>query len=138
MGNRSLDEFLDVGGDGSPADDTVNEDGGVTDDSVAAADEERGTDDAVEDEDGEDADSSRRPAGGGNAGVVDEHEQSGGAQAGTGDAEAVDPADDAAVDPARSTSRWNGNGLACPACGSTVTRLWREDDGHVCAACKDW
>ncbi|MEF8813898.1 MAG: zinc ribbon domain-containing protein [Halovenus sp.] len=56
------------------------------------------------------------------------------------DSETVDPTDTGgpAGDPAVSTSRWDATGLACPACGSTVTRLWREDGRHVCGACKGW
>jgi len=42
------------------------------------------------------------------------------------------------VDPAVSTHRWHPEGKSCAACGATVTRLWRDDDGLVCRDCKDW
>lgn len=56
------------------------------------------------------------------------------------DPTAVDPTDtgDPAKDPAVSTSRWDTAGFECPACGSTASRLWREDGRHVCGTCKGW
>lgn len=55
-----------------------------------------------------------------------------------GDGGSADATGDPAGDPAVSTSRWDAAGLECPACGSTASRLWREDGRHVCGTCKGW
>jgi hypothetical protein len=47
-----------------------------------------------------------------------------------------DPAE--TVDPARSTGRWDPEGIVCDACGSAVTRRWREDEEFRCVECKSW
>ncbi len=36
------------------------------------------------------------------------------------------------------TMVWRPDGATCPACGMTVTRLWRAADRLVCPACKRW
>lgn len=49
------------------------------------------------------------------------------------------------VEPARSTGRWDREGAVCDACGTSVTRRWREasegetdTDSFVCVECKSW
>lgn len=42
------------------------------------------------------------------------------------------------VEPARATSRYEPDGVACPGCGAAVVRLWVVDDDVVCADCKSW
>jgi hypothetical protein len=42
------------------------------------------------------------------------------------------------VDPAAATSRVDPGGVACPACGETVERRWRDGGDFVCTACKEW
>ena len=52
----------------------------------------------------------------------------------------ADPgADGADATPATVTYRWASDGAACPACGASARRLWRDEDGTaVCADCKTW
>jgi len=47
----------------------------------------------------------------------------------------VDPA---AVEPARSTSRFVPDGAACDACSEVSTRLWIDGEQTVCGSCKSW
>jgi hypothetical protein len=77
-----------------------------------------------------------------------------GGPAGSDGADGTDDADDsAAVDADRSvpTMRWSVDGTACDACGSVVSRRWRDgeaprasgsrpaaDATFVCADCKGW
>jgi len=42
------------------------------------------------------------------------------------------------VEPARITGQWSPEGTACHTCGEEVERLWVDDGGRVCGACKDW
>ena len=42
------------------------------------------------------------------------------------------------VEPAVGTYRWDPEGVACADCGETVERLWLDDGGQVCEACKEW
>ncbi|MFH5797504.1 hypothetical protein [Haladaptatus sp. CMAA 1911] len=42
------------------------------------------------------------------------------------------------VEPARATYDWTPTGAACACCGSTVEKRWRDEDGMVCADCKEW
>ncbi|UWG52209.1 Uncharacterized protein AArcCO_2937 [Halalkaliarchaeum sp. AArc-CO] len=42
------------------------------------------------------------------------------------------------VEPAAATSRWSSGGEACPDCGSTASRLWRQEGTFVCPDCKEW
>jgi len=66
--------------------------------------------------------------------------------AGTDPGEAGDPqspADDdrvspGAVEPATTTAVWSPDGAACSACGTAVEHRWRDEDGLVCADCKEW
>ena len=53
-----------------------------------------------------------------------------------GDESAESAPDD--VEPAAATSRVDPDGVACPDCGETVERRWRDDDEFVCTACKEW
>jgi hypothetical protein len=46
--------------------------------------------------------------------------------------------DPEAVEPAASTSGWDGDGGVCADCGERVDRRWRQGEGLVCEACKDW
>ena len=43
-----------------------------------------------------------------------------------------------AVEPAVSTYGWDGDGGVCADCGERVDRRWRQGEGLVCEACKDW
>lgn len=43
-----------------------------------------------------------------------------------------------AVEPVAATSRWAADGVTCPACDGSATRLWRDGDGLVCGDCKSW
>ena len=43
-----------------------------------------------------------------------------------------------AAEPSVPTMRWSADGDACPNCGETVPRQWRDGDAFVCADCKDW
>mgnify|MGYP000601518430 CR=1 FL=1 len=54
------------------------------------------------------------------------------------DADEVLPADGDGVEPASSTYRWEPEGSDCAECGQATTRLWAQDDAHVCADCKEW
>lgn len=42
------------------------------------------------------------------------------------------------VEPARATYGWTPDGGACECCGDSVEKRWRDEDGMVCAGCKDW
>jgi hypothetical protein len=50
--------------------------------------------------------------------------------------EDVDPANEKDVDPAVETAVLASG--ACAACGTTVTRRWRDDDSLVCGTCLSW
>ncbi|UIO99677.1 hypothetical protein Hbl1158_14300 [Halobaculum sp. CBA1158] len=52
---------------------------------------------------------------------------------GDSDAPVVDDAD-----PVSPTLDVSPDGVACAACGTTVTRRWRDDGDYVCADCKSW
>jgi hypothetical protein len=55
------------------------------------------------------------------------------------DAADVESADaDAVADPTVPTMRWSADGAPCDACGTVVSRRWRQDDAFVCADCKAW
>lgn len=51
-----------------------------------------------------------------------------------------------AVQPAAVTARWVAGGTSCDACGQSVERVWRSNDGSdgtdhdgwVCQSCKEW
>jgi rubredoxin len=45
---------------------------------------------------------------------------------------------DDSVAPATTTSRWVGDGIACPVCETSAKRLWESADGFVCPTCKEW
>jgi hypothetical protein len=45
--------------------------------------------------------------------------------------------DDDAAEPVPVTSAWTPDG-ACPACGGTAGRRWRNDGEFVCADCANW
>jgi hypothetical protein len=77
----------------------------------------------------------------GSGGDVDDAE-SGGGEATNGESPA---------DPSRPTMRWSADGAACDACGTVVSRRWRDgetpraagsrpsaDAAFVCADCKEW
>jgi hypothetical protein len=124
--NRSLDDF--VGGDAA------------TDGASDGDDEAADADESVEDADGPPAgDESATDAADGPAGnEADEPAE------GAADESAEDTAEDAVtedaldVSPAVATYRWDPAGVACPACGETVDRLWLDDGEQVCADCKAW
>ncbi|WP_458206867.1 DUF7573 domain-containing protein [Haladaptatus sp. NG-SE-30] len=46
--------------------------------------------------------------------------------------------DEEEVEPARATYDWTPDGATCAGCGESVERRWRDDDGMVCADCKEW
>jgi hypothetical protein len=52
--------------------------------------------------------------------------------------EADEKLEEAEVEPARATYDWTPDGAACTCCGSMVKKRWRDDDGMVCADCKEW
>lgn len=54
------------------------------------------------------------------------------------ESEVVEQPSTLTVHPARSTMAWTGDGAACDACGDIVQRRWRDDEGLVCGACKEW
>ncbi|ELZ29612.1 hypothetical protein C475_01646 [Halosimplex carlsbadense 2-9-1] len=122
MGDRSLDDFLDGddGGDGteeSPdrpeeaVDDSVDAEADDPDGvEIGADDGTDGSDDGDEGEPEEDSD-------------TDE------------DGVRVDPT---TVEPAEATYAWSTDGDACAACGETVERRWRSEEGLVCPDCKEW
>ena len=41
-------------------------------------------------------------------------------------------------EPAKTTARFSGEGVACETCGETVSRLWTDDGQFVCRSCKEW
>ncbi|MFB6141137.1 MAG: hypothetical protein ABEJ26_11970 [Halosimplex sp.] len=126
MGNRSLDDFV---GSGAAEDDP--NDGSLTADTGTNGDEatEAASTDADPDSGASDADVGSDAATGSDA--SDESETRAGEEGGP----RVDPA---TVDPAESTYAWSGDGGVCDACGGTVERRWRSDDGLVCPDCKEW
>ncbi|WP_435196129.1 DUF7573 domain-containing protein [Natronomonas sp. EA1] len=42
------------------------------------------------------------------------------------------------VEPAKPTYDWSPEGTECEACGETVEKRWRDDEGMVCGECKGW
>ena len=44
---------------------------------------------------------------------------------------------DATDDPS-ATTQFSPDGARCETCGNAVTRRWHDDDGFVCADCKEW
>lgn len=99
------------------------------DDFLGSADDEEA--EATADHSSDDGEEQMADTGGGETGADDVE---------TGDEGSAD--DDktveVSVDPAVPTSRWSQDGLACPDCGTTVSRLWTEDGAAVCRACKEW
>ena len=109
-GNRSLDEFAGAEPDDSePADEPP----AATDEPAAEA----GSDDG--------------------ATTHESDQPSPAADANPPDADA-NPPDADAVDRPTSTYAWSPDGAPCDACGATVDERWRDDQGLVCADCKEW
>jgi hypothetical protein len=113
MEERSLDDFLDAGG-------------AETDSHEAERSGDSGTDDAASsrdhvEADADDAEPAQAPDG----------DSSGGPDEGA-------PVAADSVDPAVSTYGWGPDGGTCAACGATVERRWRGEDGLVCPDCKSW
>ncbi|QLH81462.1 DUF7573 domain-containing protein [Halosimplex pelagicum] len=121
MGDRSLDDFLDGDsgdGDGDGPDESPDRSESAADDSVD-----------TDDDDLEEAETS----------VDDETEvDTGGDDGETGDEDDGVRVDPTTVEPAEATYAWSGDGGTCAACGETVDRRWRSDDGLVCPDCKEW
>ena len=40
--------------------------------------------------------------------------------------------------PIETTRSWSPEGAICEGCGAVVEERWRDGDGLVCAACKEW
>ena len=114
-GNRSLDEFTDVGGSGgsNPSDGDAEDDhGGVAAETAAGgAASESGA-----------ASTSEAPA-----------DASGVATGGGADSVGAEP-----VGVPDSTYVWHPEGRACASCGSTAEERWRQDGALVCGDCKEW
>lgn len=119
MDDTSLDDFLDAGEDDEGVEDGDNE--GVAD----APDSDTTPDASGDDAPATEADADAHDAGDGPATEAD--------------ADAPDT-DDSAVDvePATTTYQWTPAGATCAACGETVERRWRGDEGLVCPNCKEW
>lgn len=49
---------------------------------------------------------------------------------------ADDDAEQPVADPATPTAAWGS--YTCAACGVTVDRVWRAEEGFVCPDCKPW
>ncbi|WP_436911387.1 DUF7573 domain-containing protein [Halosimplex marinum] len=128
MGDRSLDDFF---GDDDPDDgeETVAEESPDQSDEPAdavgagAADRENGEVSGDIDTDDE-----------GDAGAETDRTETDDADT---DEEGV-RVDPSTVEPAESTYAWSRDGGTCVACGETVDRRWRADDGLVCVDCKEW
>jgi hypothetical protein len=60
------------------------------------------------------------------------------ASSGTAGDDGTGDAAPAVTDPGRSTFDWSPSGAECGACGAVVERRWRDGDGMVCEACKEW
>lgn len=54
------------------------------------------------------------------------------------ESEVVEQPSTLTIHPARSTMAWTGDGAACDTCDDIVQRRWRDGDGLVCGACKEW
>ena len=52
--------------------------------------------------------------------------------------EAVEGSEETEVEPARATYDWTPGGADCDCCGTSVEKRWRDEDGMVCADCKEW
>jgi hypothetical protein len=129
MGDRSLDDFLDGDDDGDDTEESPDRaEEAVDDDPADTADGDReGAETDVDDEPDASADGIEGETG--EEGEVDDDE------ADEGDGPRVDPT---TVEPAEATYAWSGDGNTCAACGETVERRWRSDDGLVCPDCKEW
>lgn len=126
--NRSLDDFLggDAATDGESdgGDESAEDADGPPADDGATADAADGPAEDAAEESSEDA---------GNEPAEDAADES------VGDAaEGEETGDAPDVSPAVATYRWDPAGVACPACGETVDRLWLDDGEQVCADCKAW
>ncbi|WP_135365300.1 DUF7573 domain-containing protein [Halosimplex halophilum] len=151
MGDRSLDDFLD-GGDGDGTDGPSDRPTAAADDGPAGtgaddsdgAAETGGPDESTDATEPSDSDGEMAPerdgdddSGGSDAETAvtaeaGEADEDGGE---TADGVRVDPP---TVDPAESTYAWSRDGGTCAACGETVDRRWRSDEGLVCPDCKEW
>lgn len=128
MEDRSLDDFLDAGSDGAEA---------------SADDADVDVNDA--DADPGDSDTDANDAAAAPADATDESADvaaeavNDAAAAETGATDAPEtPAEPDAVEPAASTYVRLPDGGACAACGETVERRWRGEQGLVCPDCKAW
>jgi len=118
MEDRSLDEFLDVDGDGE-----ADPDGA---DSGDPAEPSR-RDDA-----GGSGEHSRSDTDDGGQAVERTGETDDGDSNELSASEADVPAEQPGI------SRYDPAGIECPVCAATVRRLWHDDDSLVCRNCKDW
>jgi hypothetical protein len=137
--NSSLDEF----GVGGSADDASDE-AGTAVDGTDTGDADTGAETAADGTDTAAGDAvpttdERPPTESGTPAAAERDDADAAtAQADGTDTDAGDAPRADGVDPAVATYRWDPDGLECAACGSSVDRVWRQDDDHVCADCKEW
>lgn len=46
--------------------------------------------------------------------------------------------DNASIEPATATYRWQPDSATCEDCGATTERQWLDDGAFVCPDCKSW